>query len=234
MSSDDIYIDGTYFNNNPDWGIKDSAWKAQLILQLLNKNNISPQEITEIGCGVGGILESLSKNIKKNISYFGYDISPHAIDLARKRSAENLKFFKKDIINENNFHTDVLLMIDVIEHVDDYYGFLEKLKLKSNYFIFHIPLDLACRMILKPHILLQQRQTVGHIHYFSKEMVLWFLEDKGYKVIDWFYTKPITDIEPEKGFKRAIKRNLRNISFSINKDISAKLWGSYSMMILAQ
>nr|MDQ6905143.1 class I SAM-dependent methyltransferase [Bacteroidota bacterium] len=226
--------DGTYFNNNPDWGIKDSEWKAQLILQLLKKNNIAPKQITEIGCGAGGILESLSKNMEEDIQYVGYDISPQAIEFAKKREGKNLKFFNKDLIKENNFHTDVMLMIDVIEHVDDYYGFLEKLQPKSNYFVFHIPLDLACRMILKPHILLQQRETVGHIHYFSKEMVLWFLADKGYRILDWFYTKPVTDIKPEKGFRRGIKRNLRNISFSINKDISSKLWGGYSMMILAQ
>jgi SAM-dependent methyltransferase len=233
MNSNDIYIDGTYFNNNPDWGIKDSIFKADLILQLLNQNNISPNEITEVGCGAGGILEALSNDIKSGINYFGYDISPQAIALAKLKETERLKFFNEDLLNKN-IHTDLLLVIDVIEHVADYYGFLQKLKSKSNYFTFHIPLDLAFRMMLKPHILLQQRQSVGHIHYFTKEMVLWFLKDEGFEILDWFYTKPITDIKPEKGFKRGMKRRFRNLSFSLNQDISAKLWGSYSMMILAK
>jgi len=51
---------------------------------------------------------------------------------------------------------------------------------------------------------------------------------------DGTYTKPVTDEEPLDSFKRSVKKYLRNISFSIHKDISAKLWGGYSMMILAK
>jgi len=232
--TDNIYTDGTYLRNNPGWNTSDSEWKAKIILQLLNKNNISPKEISEVGCGAGGILQFLSKNIKKDISFSGYDISPQAIALAKQKESEKLKFFNEDFIANKNIHTDVLLAIDLLEHVDNYYGFLEAMKPKSNFFVFHIPLDLSCRMILKPHILFQQRNTVGHIHYFTKEMVIWFLKDKGYEIMDWMYTKPLTDEERSKSLKRGIKKILRNISFSLNKDLSAKLWGSYSMMILAK
>ncbi|MEO8413149.1 MAG: class I SAM-dependent methyltransferase [Ginsengibacter sp.] len=231
--SSNMYIDGTYFNNNPGWGIKDSNWKAAIILQLLNSNHIVPGEVTEVGCGAGGILESLSKSIQRKISFYGYDISPQAIALAKEKERDNLIFFNEDFISKD-IHTDLLLTIDVIEHVDDYYGFLSMLKSRSNYFVFHIPLDLSCRMVLKPHILLQQRNSVGHIHYFTKEMVLWFLQDTGFEIVDWVYTRPVTDKEPSPGFKRNIKKILRNVSFSLNKDMSAKLWGSYSMMILAK
>lgn len=234
MNSNDIYINGTYLKNNPSWGIEDAAWKAKLIQKLLIKNKIEPKEITEIGCGAGGILEALSKNFRKDICYDGYDISPQAISLAKKKQTEKLKFFNENFITGNNISTDLLLIIDVIEHTGDYYGFLEKLKNRSNHFVFHIPLDLSCRMVLKPHILLQQRESVGHIHYFTKEMVLWFLKDTGFEIIDWFYTRPVTDVKPEKGFRRAVKRILRNLSYKLNEDLSAKLWGSYSMMILAK
>jgi len=232
--SSNIYTDGTYLNNNPGWGIKDSEWKAKIILKLLQKNAIAVEKITEVGCGAGGILKSLSENIKYPVHFFGYDISPQAIALAKVKEKENLRFFNEDFTATSNNHSDLLLMIDVMEHVEDYYHFLEKLKPGSNYFIFHVPLDLSCRTILKPHVLLQQRRTVGHIHYFSKEMVLWLLKDKGFEILDWIYTKPVTDEEPSDSFKRSVKKYLRNISFSIHKDISAKLWGGYSMMILAK
>ena len=87
---------------------------------------------------------------------------------------------------------------------------------------------------MKPHVLLQQRQSVGHIHYYSKEMAEWALQDTGYAIVDWVYTKPVVDINKPDSFKRFIKKTLRNISFSINKDWSAKKWGGYSMMILAK
>lgn len=232
--SSSIYIDGTYFKNNPDWGVKDAKWKAQIISGLLKKNNITPNEIIEVGCGAGGILECLSHDIGKNTKLTGYDISPQAIAIAKKMENENLHFFNEDLTNNKNIRTDLLLMIDVLEHVDDYYNFLGDMRSKSDHFVFHIPLDLACRTILKPHVLLQQRNTVGHIHYFSKEMVVWALKDKGFTIIDWVYTKPVIDINPTDSFKRRVKKILRNFSFSINKDLSAKLWGGYSMMILAK
>jgi len=234
MNSSDIYIDGTYLKNNPDWGIKDAAWKAGIISQLLKKNNITPKEIIEVGCGAGGILNALSRDLGQNVKLTGYDISPQAIAIAKKLETENLNFYNEEITQDKNIHADLLLMIDVLEHVDDYYNFLGDMRHKSEYFIFHIPLDLACRTILKPHVLMQQRNAVGHIHYFTKEMVLWALKDKGYSVVDWIYTKPVIDVYPPDNFKRQIKKKLRNLSFSIHKDLSAKLWGGYSMMILAK
>jgi hypothetical protein len=65
-------------------------------------------------------------------------------------------------------------------------------------------------------------------------MVLWMLKDTGYEIMDWIYTKPISDIEKASGFKGWVKKFLRKISFSVSKNASADLWGNYSMMILAR
>jgi len=228
-----IYTDGTYFKNNPEWGLKDAEWKAQIISALLKKNNLTPNEIIDVGCGAGGILKNLSEGIAKHAKLTGYDISPQAVAMAKKFETEKLQFYNDDVVGKN-IHTALMLVIDVVEHLDDFYNFLESIKSKSDHFIFHIPLDLSCRTILKPHVLLQQRNAVGHIHYFSKEMVLWIMKDKGYTIVDWMYTKPVVDINPPDSLKRRVKKILRNFSFSVNKDLSAKLWGNYSMMILAK
>ncbi len=234
VSSNDIYINGEYFKNNPEWDVQDAPWKVAIIYELLQKNKIQPAEVIEVGCGAGANLVELAKadsNIKK---LSGYDISPQAIELALKNSTERVGYFNKDLLAQSEVSADLLLVIDVIEHVDDYYGFLRKLKSKARYFIFHIPLDISGRTILKPHVMQQQRQSVGHIHYFTKEMVEWALQDTGYTIIDWAYTKPVVDIEPAGSFKRWVKKTLRNFSFAINKNWSVKKWGGYSVMILAK
>ena len=234
VSSNDIYMNGEYFSNNPDWDIADARWKTDVIIQLLKKNEIKPKEVIEVGCGAG---ENLVELLKKNDGIeklTGYDISPQAIGLAAKKATGKIGFFNEDFTCKENVHTDLILAIDVLEHVDDYYGFLRKLKAKSSWFVFHIPLDLSCRTVMKPHVMLQQRQSVGHIHYYTKEMVEWALQDTGYEIIDWVYTKPVVDVEPAGSLKRLVKKVLRNISFDINKDWSAKKWGGYSMMILAK
>ena len=75
---------------------------------------------------------------------------------------------------------------------------------------------------------------MGHLHYFSKEMVEWALKDTGFTIIDWVYTKPAIDTKKASTLKDALKKVLRSISFAVNKDWSARMWGGYSMMILAK
>jgi SAM-dependent methyltransferase len=235
ISKSNIYTNGEYFENNPTWNIEDSSWKAAIINSIIERNKIRVNDIVEVGCGAGGILTYLAEKNPHIRTLKGFDISPQAIMLAEKRKSERVNFYLDDFINKDlSTNVDVVLMIDVLEHVSDYYGFLQKLKHTARYFVFHIPLDLSCRTILKPHIMLQQRQSVGHLHYFSEEMVWWMLKDLSFTVIDWEYTKPITDIKKSGSFKQYIKKKLRNLSYSISKKSSVKLWGSYSLMILAQ
>jgi len=234
QSSNDIYINGEYFGNNPDWDIADASWKTDVIVDLLKRNKLSPKEVVEVGCGAGENLVELLKKAIRIEKMTGYDISPQAINLASKKATDRISFFNEDITGKENIHTDLMLVIDVVEHVDDYYSFLRKLKTKSDWFVFHIPLDLSCRTVMKPHVLLQQRQSVGHIHYYTKEMVEWALQDTGYEIVDWVYTKPVVDVQSTGSVKRLVKKILRNISFAISKDWSAKKWGGYSMMILAK
>lgn len=233
-SSNELYTSGKYLQNKPTWDVEDSEWKAKMIYDLYKKNKLTPKSVTEVGCGAGAILEELSIKDGNIEMLDGFDISPQAILLAKQRENNKVKFYNEDFISMEYAHPDLLLVIDVLEHVDDYYNFLRKLHDKSDFFIFHIPLDLSCRTILKPHILLQQRDTAGHIHYFSEEMVYWFLKDIGFEIIDWHYTKPLIDINKPSTFRIKIKKFLRNMSFAINKPLSAKLWGSYSMLILAR
>lgn len=229
-----MYTGSGYAANNPTWDVEDSIWKADIIYELLKKNHIATEKIIEIGCGAGGILQHLAGKESAIKKLEGYDISPHAIRLAKEKESDRIKFFNEDFLAKNIQKAGLILVIDVVEHIGDFYKFLQKIRTKGEQFIFHIPLDLSCRTILKPHVLLQQRQAVGHIHYFSKEMVEWILKDTGYTIRDWVYTKPVTDTKPADSFKRVIKKTLRNLSFSLNENLSARLWGDYSMMILAQ
>ena len=235
IQNENIYTDGTYFRNNPTWDVEDSNWKADLIFKIIKKNNIQVNEITDVGCGAGKILLNLSSLLPQAKRFRGYDISLQAINLASQQATEKLSFTNEDFLQLSPAtKTDLLLLIDVMEHVEDYYGFMQKLLSRSKYFVFHIPLDLSCRTILKPHVLLQQRIAVGHLHYFSREMIEWLLKDTGYSILDWHYTKPTGDILKSRSFRQGVKKFLRNISYSIHPGLSDKLWGGYSMLILAQ
>lgn len=235
MKFEEFYTKGEYLQHNPNWNEEDAPWKGAMIKAMLDKNNISFRTMTEVGCGTGGVIQFLAQAYSGKI-FTGYDISPQSIAIAQKKITDNsnLTFINADYLAENNNNADVLLVADVIEHVSDYYGFLIALKQKSDQFVFHIPLDLSCRTILKPHILLQQRNDVGHIHYFTEEHVWWLLKDCNYTIKDWHYTKHPIDFNQPKGLKQYIKKILRAISFAIAPKWSVKMWGGYSLLILAE
>ena len=137
-----------YLRNNPTWHVEHSPWKARQIAKMLGRNRIFPRSIVEVGCGVGEILSQLHNSLPSDIEFTGYDISNDAISIAKQKEKEGLKFECKDYLDSSAF-VDLLLMVDVLEHVDDYLGFLRSCKNKAKDTIFHIPLDISVQAILR-------------------------------------------------------------------------------------
>ena len=128
---------------------------------------------------------------------------------------------------------DIVMAIDVFEHVEDCFGFLRKLKEKAEYKIFHIPLDLSVQTVLRSSPIIHGRKSVGHIHYFTKETALETLKDTGYLIIDYFYTGGSLEL-PNRGWKANILKIPRKLAFLLNKDLAVRLLGGYSLMVLAK
>src|SRR4028118_961367 len=93
-----IYVDGGYLEHNPTWSEEDSPWKANLIFNMMQKNAIQPRTVIEVGCGAGRILKELSLKTPSAASYTGYDISPQAIAIAKKKENDLLRFHKEDFL----------------------------------------------------------------------------------------------------------------------------------------
>ena len=53
-------------------------------------------------------------------------------------------FFDEKPIHSSEIKVETALLMDtVLEHLEDYFGFLRKLKTRATYKVFHIPLDLS-------------------------------------------------------------------------------------------
>jgi SAM-dependent methyltransferase len=233
-SSDHFYTEGGYYRSNPDWHQGGSRFKADLVLAFIKKFQLPTRLVVEVGCGAGEILVELIKSLPLTSVVRGYDISPQAIGIAAKKAGSQLSFYLEDYTTIEVEKANLVLVLDVVEHIDDVYSFLRRLREKGENFIFHIPLDMSCRTLLKPHVLLQQRNDVGHIHYFTEETMLWMLRDVGFDVEYLVYTKPDVDLVKPRSFKQWVKKNLRKFSYSVNKKLSVKLWGGYSALVLAK
>jgi hypothetical protein len=228
-----MYDDGTYHENNPTWHEEDSPWKAKQIIKIIEKNRLNPQKICEVGCGAGEILNQLSLYFGTDKEFFGYEVSPQAYQLCLTKAKPNLTFQLSNLLSEDTEFFDIVLAIDVFEHIEDYFIFLRKLKNKAQYKIFHIPLDLSVQSVLRCSPILKLRRSVGHIHYFTKETALETLNDTGYKVIDYFYTGNTIDL-PNRGWKASLMKIPRKLAFSINNDLAVRVLGGYSLLVLAE
>lgn len=229
---DEVYKNGVYLNNNPTWFSGGSSWKASAIFRLLDKNNIFPKSVCEVGCGAGGVLASLSLLLKSVTRCCGYDISPQAIALCKEKYGDSIEFYCEDFTASANLGFDLILCIDVFEHIEDYFSFLRNIKNRSEFKAFIIPLDLSVQSILRNSVILKSRKEVGHIHYFTKDLALSVLKDTGYKVLDYCYIGSSIDA-PELSWKARVMKIPRKLFFAINKDIAVRVLGGYSLLVLA-
>jgi len=222
---------GEYFRQNPNWHKDDSAWKAEQIMKIINNNKIIPKTVADIGCGVGEVLLNIKKYLPANVSFAGFEVSIDAHKISKQKETKNMEFHLGDINSIKQYY-DLLLAIDVIEHVENYFEFLLQCKKIAKYKIFHIPLDLSVLAILRNSLVLD-RELVGHVHYFTKDLILEALKECDYEVIDCFYTQGACDL-PRKTIKSKLAVIPRKIGYLLNKDLSARTLGGYSLLILAK
>lgn len=244
---EELYTSGEYLKKNPTWHIGESPWKAKEIMRMLARNKIAPKTVCEIGCGAGEILRLLQKKLDSECVLWGFEISPQAFEFCQSRANERLHYKLADIRQEQDAFFDLILVMDVLEHMEDYFSLLRAIRSKSQYKIFHVPLDISVQSVLRGH-LIRYRDTYGHIHYFSKEIVLRMLKDAGYEVVDYFYTTefiPLPWHELKRNphillrkilgrFKRGVLGVPRKLFSAIHKDFAIRIFGGCRLLILAK
>jgi predicted TPR repeat methyltransferase len=222
---------GEYLKNNPSWHVEDSPWKAKQILKLLKRNNVNPKSVAEVGCGAGEILNQLHAAMPSDVTFTGYDISTDAISLADERKKDRLTFKYENFV-ETNEKFDLLIVMDVIEHIDDYTGFLKKCKGKAKNTIFHIPLEISVLAILR-NKLMASRLSVGHVHYFMKDTAIAALKESGYEIVDYFYTPGGIELQ-KKTLGSKLAALPRRLLYKINEDSASKILGGFSLIVITK
>lgn len=228
------YIDGSYRATNPTYHVEDSPWKARQIVEMIERQGLTSRTLSEVGCGAGAVLEWVTDQLPNVEVAHGFEISPEAINLARQRQRPGLEFFLGDLVEGQEItaalpHYDLVLCVDVFEHVPNYFGFLKALRRLGEHFVFHIPLDLSVQMLLRVKPLRRVRAEVGHLHYFTLETALTTLEDAGYAVEAWSFTPAGID-RPRSRLAR-IARFPRRVLFALTPELTVRILGGYSLLV---
>jgi SAM-dependent methyltransferase len=229
----DLYTSGDYYRDNPDFHAGDSPWKAEQVLRTLAGQVVPVRTVAEVGCGAGGVLAEIHDRMP-HATLKGFDISPQAI--AQARASHRKARLSFDVVGEKGIPEgsffDLLLAVDVVEHVEDPFGFLRGLRAHCRHLVAHVPLALSVQTMLRPHVLMDSWRKLGHIHCFTEELALATVEASGFSVIRTVITAG--GVDHPRGWKAKLARVPRALAYRMSPSRAAWLLGGFSIMILAR
>jgi SAM-dependent methyltransferase len=197
MARKNIYTTNEYIKKNPTLHKEDSPWKVEKIIPLIDVfiKYVTEKEITilDVGGGAGLILRDISTHMQKKgikVKKYALDLSPEMLKIQKKNNPDIMKLLNEDIKKTSlkNKEIDLVLMIDVLEHVPDPEKALKELRRISKYVIFKVPLgDNLCYNIVNyiNHGKLRKESThnYGHVNFYNYKALKKQIEQVNGKVI---------------------------------------------------
>ena len=108
-------------------------YRMTYILEQINNRNIKNLKILDLGCGGGIICEPLAR---LGAQVTGIDFSPNNIKAAKTHSKKNklkINYISKDIEKSKlNGKFDIILMFEVLEHLDNWKKIITNIKKNLN------------------------------------------------------------------------------------------------------
>lgn len=228
----DRYTDGHYLEVNPDWHGAHAPWKASQIMRLFHEAGVWPQSICDVGCGTGGVLHALAESFVDSL-LVGYEPSPQAVALEPSMD-DRVELVIGDFRRDSR-RFDLVMAIDVFEHVEDYIGFLRDLHLKAPKAVFHIPLDLSVYTVLRDErTLMRARTDLGHLHHFTRATAIATLRHAGWEPRTVRVTRGIFEHNQLPTMVRKLRWAPVAALARISEAAAAKVAGGFNLLILAE
>lgn len=227
-TADDRYASGEYLAaTGGSWHLEDAPFKASQVLKMLSRHQLNPATVCEIGCGAGGVLAQLHERMPGHVQFSGYEISPQAHEMSKRFVQDRLGFVLGDAFTDGG-KADLVLVLDVVEHVEDSFGFLRMTREKGQYKMYHIPLDISVSATLRDSYL-NAWKSVGHIHVYSRALALETLRATGHEILDYFYTPGA--LQTGRGWRAGIGNVPRRV---LPQSLASRLFGGFSLMVLTR
>jgi|SRR5579862_1513373 len=159
-----------------------SAWrelgaigKAQSVLELVDP---PVGTIIDVGCGEGSVFAALDGSLIAD-QFVGYEISPPAAEVARKREFETpaeFHVFDGATIPCADGAFDVAILSHVLEHVADPRSLLQECARVARRIVVEVPLELHLRTSRF------EWDETGHINVFNRRSIRYLIESCGLRV----------------------------------------------------
>ena len=157
------------------------------LLKLLNSSQVvSKKSFLDVGCGVGAISLYLASQGKEVV---GIDVSSRAIDIANQAKEANKFSNVRFVLNSAEKFVpgrkfEVILLIEVIEHIKDDEGLLEKIfswLKEEGYLVLTTPS--SENIMFKLGLYKEFDKKVGHLRRYTKKEIIELLEKNGFEIV---------------------------------------------------
>lgn len=149
-------------------------------------DNLTPVDtVLDIGCGNGALAYDLSKKAKKIV---GIDLNRGNIEVAKEKySAPNIEYIVGDVTKDlPNGNFNVILLSNVLEHIEKRVEFLSSLKEKGSKFLIRVPmLNRSWIDLYKKELELEYRLDKTHFVEYTFESFKEELDRAGLRVLNY-------------------------------------------------
>lgn len=214
-------------NNNLATNITRHFWeiaRLKIIQRIITDKIDTPQSVIDIGCGDCFVLQSLSQQYP-NTHFIGIDtaLTDKMIDDINK-STDNKKISIHRKLHTNQINkADLVLMLDVLEHIEDEENFL-----RSLHKIMHQDTKIIITVPAFQKLFTYHDQYLKHFRRYNRKQLVNMLEKSEFKVTisGYFFCSliPFRIIEKLRHVKTSPEKNLHVANKFINNLLTIFLY----------
>lgn len=227
----DRYHDGRHLAENPRWHAEDAPLKADAVLKMLARVGWTPASIVDVGCGSGDVLRLLRAGLHEGwgaqTTLVGWESSADATRLWRDTPGVTLR--RGDPFAQG-VSADLVLALDVAEHVDDDVGFLRALGQVAPRAVLRLPLDDSWLDTLRPARKQAARERYGHVHAYTRRIALARLALAGWAPIATAYDRTSPSLRTP---RQHLMDAARRLGMKVLPDLTVDALGGWSLTVAA-
>ena len=155
--------------------------RARIVLKFINKRKKSPKEIVDIGSGDAFIAGSVAKEYPRtNVTAIDINYKNDDLKVLSLNKPGNLSYFSDiDSIEKNPCAIDIILMMDILEHIENPGSFIKTIKdlnpvSHTTEFIITVP---AFQLLFSNH-----DKELGHYKRYSRKELISLLTSNGFRI----------------------------------------------------
>jgi len=234
----DIYRSGAYFEARVHESKGDAPWKSQEVLRVFVPWSAAAgfrvNSLIDVGCGSGDAVAQVCDGLRaqghpvKVVK--GYDVSPGIRKV--KQTHKNVQFVQGDFCKSEE-NVDVVMLLDVVEHVIDPLGFLKSVGSHCKVLIIHFPLENHLSAALRNKF--ARGAPPEHLLVLDAPAAVNLVAFAGLRIETWAYTLAFkSPYQRTRSLPRVFVYPFRYILGLVSPYLLAKTIGGVSLLLVAR